>query len=501
MHKSRKLLLLIFVASFLPTASSHADVDDWAEGSLDDGDGATRDFYNRAAKLPWTHRLGDWVDARGREQGSKPYASTTVEDDDKPKFVEWDVTELVSDWISGKSPNQGFFLRRVDGKGNFVFGSRESPDDRQRPALVLVTANGETALAPATDTFLDGSTYRSKGRATELRVADTPLNTLLRFDLSGINDAGKIQSASLRLWCTRMYGGSSMRIGVFRCSQGHSLPASPPKTGLAWKYPADKGIGNDKDVLFFSGFDTSDWEAGWSQVGKRGAIEPTESDATRKLQTLQGKALRVRIAKGANSALNTLFRFRDKIGKEPEEIWFRYYLRLGDDWNQTLQGGKMPGISGTYGIAGWGGRPSHGNDGWSARGAFDRTLPAGNPLAGRHPIGTYCYHAAMKGKYGDIWIWQKGLRGYLRANRWYCIEQNLKLNTPGKHDGILRAWVDGRPAFEKTDIRFRDVAKLRIETIWMNVYHGGKLPSPRDQHLYIDNVVVARSYIGPARFR
>lgn len=31
----------------------------------------------------------------------------------------------------------------------------------------------------------------------------------------------------------------------------------------------------------------------------------------------------------------------------------------------------------------------------------------------------------------------------------------------------------------------------------MNVYHGGMALSPSDQHLFIDNVVVARKYIGP----
>jgi hypothetical protein len=71
------------------------------------------------------------------------------------------------------------------------------------------------------------------------------------------------------------------------------------------------------------------------------------------------------------------------------------------------------------------------------------------------------------------------------------------MNTSGAHDGILRAWVDGRPAFEKTDIMFRTVDRLKIEQIWMNVYHGGTAVSPYDQHLYIDNVVVARRYIGP----
>jgi hypothetical protein len=198
----------------------------------------------------------------------------------------------------------------------------------------------------------------------------------------------------------------------------------------------------------------------------------------------------VKIAQGSTGALNTLYKFQKQIGQEPEEIYFRYYLRLADDWNQTLQGGKMPGLSGTYGVAGWGGRKSDGTDGWSARGAFHLTIPKDNPLGGLTPIGTYCYHADMPGTYGDIWIWEKGYRGYLQNNRWYAVEQHLKLNRPGETDGVLRAWVDGRLALDKSDIRFRHSDRLKIEQVWMNVYHGGTKPSPYDQHLYIDNVVV-----------
>jgi hypothetical protein len=71
------------------------------------------------------------------------------------------------------------------------------------------------------------------------------------------------------------------------------------------------------------------------------------------------------------------------------------------------------------------------------------------------------------------------------------------MNTPGQNDGVLRAWIDGRLAYERTDWRWRDVDSLKIERIWMNVYHGGTVPAPQDVHLYIDNVVIARQYIGP----
>ena len=53
------------------------------------------------------------------------------------------------------------------------------------------------------------------------------------------------------------------------------------------------------------------------------------------------------------------YEFFEQESKEPEEMYFRYYIRFGDTW-ETGQGGKLPGFGGTYGIAGWGGRKSNG---------------------------------------------------------------------------------------------------------------------------------------------
>ena len=103
----------------------------------------------------------------------------------------------------------------------------------------------------------------------------------------------------------------------------------------------------------------------------------------------------------------------------------------------------------------------------------------------------------MKGKYGSDWLWENDRLGFLENNRWYCVKQHAKMNTPGKNDGILRGWIDGQLAFEKTDVRMRDMDTLKIETIWLNVYHGGGWTAQSDHHLYIDNVVIARNPIGP----
>ncbi|HUU91047.1 MAG TPA: DNRLRE domain-containing protein [Phycisphaerae bacterium] len=477
------------LSALLCICAAQAAPNDWAEGTHEQADGASRDYYNRAGLLKWQNLMGDWRDAADTPQGAKPYARARIVDDDTAKPVEWDVTALVGEWLAGKHPNQGFFLRSLG--GTFRFRSREYADKAARPQLVLTTADGTVTLAPEADTYLDRSTYRSQGNSDTLLAG----HALVRFDLSAVKAQPRIAKAVLRLHTYAQYG--SGEVVVLRCSQGHDLPPSDPIPGLAEGYRGDRGIAKDPNVIFFADFESDSWADAWTFA--RGTIDTVGSDPERRFKPLLGKACRVKIAEGNTGAMNVGYQFKKQTGAEPEEIFFRYYLRLGDDWNQTLQGGKMPGISGTYGVAGWGGRKSDGTNGWSARGSFMRSIPKGNPLGGMHPIGTYCYHADQPGTYGDIWPWQKGYRGYLVTNRWYSVEQYLKMNTPGEKDGVLRAWIDGRPAFEKTDIRFRKAPHLKIEQIWMNVYHGGKKPSPRDQHLFIDNVVIARGYIGPMK--
>ncbi len=80
---------------------------------------------------------------------------------------------------------------------------------------------------------------------------------------------------------------------------------------------------------------------------------------------LAGKALRVKVAKGGHYGVSLDYRLKDRTGTEPDALYFRYYLRFADDWHPE-RGGKLPGIGGTYGRAGWGGRPVNGTEGWSA---------------------------------------------------------------------------------------------------------------------------------------
>src|SRR5688572_3375777 len=86
--------LLCAVLAGLTVPSVRAAKNDWAEGTPGKSNGASRDYYNSAASLPWKNRMGDWRDAKDQEQGDVPYARAEI-GAGKERFVEWDVTSLV----------------------------------------------------------------------------------------------------------------------------------------------------------------------------------------------------------------------------------------------------------------------------------------------------------------------------------------------------------------------------------------------------------------------
>lgn len=241
--------------------------------------------------------------------------------------------------------------------------------------------------------------------------------------------------------------------------------------------------------FFQCDFEDEQWWLGWKldQAPPRTAAIKSGKDL--QFQPHKGRALRIRVDEGGHYGVSLVYRFAKQIGREPEEVYFRYYIRLAPDWNPE-RGGKLPGIGGTYGRAGWGGRPVDGTDGWSARGLF------GDQQDGKTPVGFYAYHADMPGKYGENWYWERDGFDGLEKNRWYCIEQHVRMNTPGKKDGILRAWVNDKLVYEKSDVRMRHVDSLKIETVWINVYYGGSWTATNNYHLFIDDIAISEHRIG-----
>ncbi len=250
-------------------------------------------------------------------------------------------------------------------------------------------------------------------------------------------------------------------------------------------------LSDHPSVFAFDGFDSRHQDRRW----KLGSGHEPRS----RIRMIEGRSglLDATIRKGQLTGANLELSLRNADGAEPDAMFLRYYLYLGADFQHAAQGGKFPGLAGTYGRAGWGGRRSDGRNGWSARGLFKDPVTISGNADSVIPIGTYLYHAQMPSSYGDALVWSTDRLGLLETGRWYCIEQQVVMNSPGSADGILRGWIDGQLAYENTSVQYRNSPLLHIEKAWLNVYHGGTMPAPRDLPVYLDDVVVATEYIGP----
>lgn len=479
-------LTLIFstVVWAAPGGAGGGDLNDRLR--LYEGEGGATCTHFLADIIPWQRSLGDWQDAKGVMFGGEAYDVASV----SAIGAVWDVSALVRKWLSKQQARGIFFLKAVGGTGYAAFSSRENRSSANWPMLILEYADGkQETRKPLADTNLNCTTYRAIGRTDPLTVTSQE-NVLLEFDIP--KDAGDRKLVRARLLMSNAKGQpSQIRVGVFNAALP-AFPSSDRRIGIAAGFEGDRGIEKHPDVLFASGFDEGlMWKSKWANAN--GEIDVVHDAINLRFVPLGGAALQVNLKKGSNYGSDVRF-YSKSVGKEPDELYFRYYLRLADDWNPTLEGGKMPGMAGTYNTAGWGGRRSDGTNGWSMRGGFLRIFEGDHPMQGLTQLVTYAYHADMPSIYGDHWTWPGAL---LERNRWYSIEQRIKLNSPNASDGILQVWLDGRQIVERKNIRYRSVDRLHIEDVWINVYHGGVAVSPHDQHVFIDNVVVARNYIGP----
>jgi hypothetical protein len=461
----------------------------------DDAGGAGCQYYSIHGRLAWQHKGGDWVDAAARPQGPAAFAQARVQPSGAAQALTWDLDTLAQAWQRGELQAGTVMLRVVPGgAGGIVdFASRETTRTADAPSLVAVWDDGQVqTVAPSADTTLNCTTERSLGGQPIVKVSPDEAG-LLAFAWKAA-PGRKLRSLTLRMTSTMQYGNGAT-VGAYAVQ----LPRTdlPRQAGLSDAEPRDAGLARSADVLYAENFDSGlRWREFIADPGTADSLSVVERDPALRFEPAGGRALRVVIRKGTLTALNHHLRFAKLAGGEPEEAYFRYHLRLADNWDPVVDGGKLPGFSGTYNRAGWGNRRADGVNGWSARGAFFvAPNPSGTP---DRFIGSY--PTTIDFELGDTLGWNLGPTGRLQKNRWYAIEQYVKLNTPGRADGILRAWVDGQLALSRENLRYRSTEALKIESVWMNVYHGGMERTDRDLALYIDNVVIARRYIGPGRF-
>ena len=81
------------------------------------------------------------------------------------------------------------------------------------------------------------------------------------------------------------------------------------------------------------------------------------------------------------------------------------------------------------------------------------------------------------------------------ANKWYCVESHVKLNDPGKSNGVQEFWIDGNLEARSSNIDFvGSYTGYGLNAVFLeNYWNSG---SPQDQERYLDNFVVSTQPIG-----
>ncbi len=492
-----------------PTVPPSATGPSAAFAFRDAADGVSCKFFDVAMGLQWPEESVPWVDAAGQAGGSKPFDVQVVESRQPPKVLRWDVLALVKAWASGVVDNEGLLLgplRSGTGAGaggGADFHSREAADVGLRPSLRVQHADGAIEfLSPQADAHLDCSTYTGLGARDVLHIGPGSVG-VLRFDLGRLRKGAAASAKAAELILVRHASTgvwSDGALGVFRLTTPWSQAFEAPVRGIAATFSHDRGIDSHPAVLWADGFASAKLKPGWNMaqpvVSK--VMQPLAAPAAAN-KLLNLPSLQATIPRGEHLGLDLRYDLPSGADKLPvQEAYMRYYLRLGPEWADSPDSGKLPGFAGTYNRAGWGGRGWNGLQGWSARGAFIKSLPPDHPAYRLLPLASYVYHSKSASSYGDILVWGGGKgAGLIKPNRWVCIEQHIRLNTPGREDGVLRAWVDGQPVFARRNLRLRDTLAVGIENAWFDLYMGGQQPALKDMSINIAQVVVATRYIGP----
>lgn len=250
-------------------------------------------------------------------------------------------------------------------------------------------------------------------------------------------------------------------------------------------------VSAEPKVMHFNDFNSKDWAKEYNI---------NHAQQVRRVADCRGTGnycLQIHVRKNEHYGTSIKYKFADRYeGYEPTSLAVKYKIKFARNCNSY--NGKAPGFDGTYDVAGWGGKPSNGENGWSARGSTtakeDGIVPS-----------FYVYDANLKRKYGKPYNWQlDGGSATLEENhykddddvlimeydKWHNVTQYVKLNDVGKHNGILAAWVNGRNVLAKKEFQFRTVDKLKLYSYWINFYHGGKDVSPKDCYIQMDDLVL-----------
>ncbi|MCZ7648799.1 MAG: hypothetical protein M5U26_26665 [Planctomycetota bacterium] len=295
------------------------------------------------------------------------------------------------------------------------------------------------------------------------------------------------------------------------CQDAEPAPAPLPEgPGLAAKFVGDAGIEQDPAVVFADGFenDRGNFDNGWG--GIEFVTQPENVHGGKK--SLEMKMVPPK--PGGETSLGVQKHFRDR---GYDTLHVRYYAKfektmdmLHHNHNNCCIAARAPGVPDAKP-----GIPADGRNEFTI--ALETWRSDDRKADPPGELNIYCYHPAQRSQWGDHFFptglitpqpkadSPKNLFGKHFAarpnlvperDRWACYELMVQANTPGKLDGRIAYWVDGRLAADFPNLRLRDVPELKANRFGF----GMSTRNAKDTHvntMWFDDVVAATSYIGP----
>lgn len=182
-------------------------------------------------------------------------------------------------------------------------------------------------------------------------------------------------------------------------------------------------------------------------------------------------ALQMDIPPGENRSSTFFLGSLGKPGVDAACLSLMVYLENGFEWPRSGAGTKMG-----WGI--WGGdNASRVSGGWYPN---QQTGFSARNVNNDNGFRLYSYHLNRSGKHGQ----QGSPVARFRSSdwgtgRWHQIEMEMVLNTPGKSDGYIQVWLDGKNRRTMTNLRFRDSSNWGIRGLMFNDMWGGNTSDPK----------------------
>src|SRR5262249_47874540 len=200
------------------------------------GDGAT--WYERTGGVSWTAQGGDF----DSQTASSP---VTVNGGNYTSMDSFDVSNIVSKWASGQSPNQGFIVKAdseglVSGNFTTLASNDYSLVTGNRPTLQVTYTDGSHATAPVVSISAPAPSSMASGSSVTLSAAASSPGTLsqVQFFVDG-SAVGSVSQAPWQVtWNSASVGNGSHTITATATDSAGNSTTSAGSAVTVNNYPS-----------------------------------------------------------------------------------------------------------------------------------------------------------------------------------------------------------------------------------------------------------------------